>query len=120
MSAPLSPSLKDLPKVAFDLKSELEGFNTDNMKKADTNEKIVLPTAEGINKYFKISTFICLIVFMHLFFNFVYKLYARGVHILNNLNIIIFSNHIFFSHVNSSILIHSLDKQISYLLYCSK
>jgi len=42
-----SPSLKDLPKVAFDLKSELEGFNPDNMKKADTNEKIILPTAEG-------------------------------------------------------------------------
>lgn len=42
-----SPSLKDLPKVAFDLKSQLEGFNPDNMKKADTNEKIVLPTAEG-------------------------------------------------------------------------
>lgn len=43
-----SPSLKDLPKVAFDLKSELEGFNPDNMKKADTNEKIILPTAAGI------------------------------------------------------------------------
>lgn len=42
-----SPSLKDLPKVAFDLKSQLEGFNPDNMKKADTNEKIILPTAEG-------------------------------------------------------------------------
>lgn len=46
-----SPLLKDLPKVAVDLKSQLEGFNPDNMKKADTNEKIVLPTAEGnINK----------------------------------------------------------------------
>lgn len=43
-----SPSLKDLPKVAFDLKSQLEGFNPDNMKKADTNEKIILPTAAGI------------------------------------------------------------------------
>jgi len=42
-----SPSLKDLPKVAFDLKNQLEGFNPDNMKKADTNEKIILPTAEG-------------------------------------------------------------------------
>lgn len=39
--------LKDLPKVASAFKSELEGFNQDNMKKADTNEKIILPTAEG-------------------------------------------------------------------------
>lgn len=46
-----SPSLKDLPKVAFDLKNQLEGFNPDNMKKADTNEKIILPTAEGIITY---------------------------------------------------------------------
>lgn len=44
-----SPLLKDLPKVALDLKSQLEGFNPDNMKKADTNEKIILPTAEGNN-----------------------------------------------------------------------
>uniref|UniRef100_A0A2S2Q064 Thymosin beta n=1 Tax=Sipha flava TaxID=143950 RepID=A0A2S2Q064_9HEMI len=43
-----SPLLKDLPKVAFDLKSQLEGFNPDNMKKADTNEKIILPTAEDV------------------------------------------------------------------------
>ncbi|VVC24196.1 Hypothetical protein CINCED_3A005418 [Cinara cedri] len=43
-----SPSLKDLPKVAYDLKSQLEGFNPDNMKKADTNEKIILPTAADV------------------------------------------------------------------------
>uniref|UniRef100_A0A1B6KZA1 Thymosin beta n=1 Tax=Graphocephala atropunctata TaxID=36148 RepID=A0A1B6KZA1_9HEMI len=43
MTSPSSP--KNLPN---DLKSQLEGFNTDNMKKADTNEKIVLPTAEDV------------------------------------------------------------------------
>jgi len=46
--APLSPKLKDLPKVAPDLKSELEDFDTDSMKKAATTEKNVLPTAQGI------------------------------------------------------------------------
>ncbi|VVC24197.1 Hypothetical protein CINCED_3A005418 [Cinara cedri] len=45
-----SPSLKDLPKVAYDLKSQLEGFNPDNMKKADTNEKIILPTAADVKR----------------------------------------------------------------------
>lgn len=43
-----SPSLKDLPKVALDLKSELEGFNHGCMKKAATAEKNVLPSAEGM------------------------------------------------------------------------
>lgn len=47
MSEPVSPSLKDLPKVALDLKSELEGFNHECMKKAATAEKNVLPSAEG-------------------------------------------------------------------------
>lgn len=47
MANPSSPSLKDLPKVAGDLKSELEGFKTTCLKNADTQEKIVLPTAEG-------------------------------------------------------------------------
>lgn len=42
MAAPASP--KNIPN---DLKNQLEGFNPDKMKKADTNEKIVLPTAEG-------------------------------------------------------------------------
>lgn len=46
--APAPPALKDLPKVAGDLKSELEGFKTDKLKNADTQEKIVLPSAEGI------------------------------------------------------------------------
>ncbi|KAG8249853.1 hypothetical protein J6590_012164 [Homalodisca vitripennis] len=45
MTSPSSP--KNLPN---DLKSQLEGFNTDNMKKADTNEKIVLPTAEDVKQ----------------------------------------------------------------------
>lgn len=49
MSDPVSPSLKDLPKVNVDLKSELEGFKTVTMKKAETHEKNVLPTAEGIS-----------------------------------------------------------------------
>ncbi|KAK2584293.1 hypothetical protein KPH14_006691 [Odynerus spinipes] len=43
-----SPSLKDLPKVALDLKSELEGFNHGCMKKAATAEKNVLPSAEDV------------------------------------------------------------------------
>jgi hypothetical protein len=44
----MSASLKDLPKVNVDLKSELEGFKTGSMKKAETQEKNVLPTAEGM------------------------------------------------------------------------
>lgn len=47
MSAPINPSLKDLPKVSIDLKSQLEGFNPDAMKKAETAIKNVLPSAEG-------------------------------------------------------------------------
>ena len=43
-----APALKDLPRVAGDFKSELEGFKTDNLKNADTKEKIVLPTAEDV------------------------------------------------------------------------
>lgn len=43
-----APSLKDLPKVAIDLKSQLEGFNTSCLRDVDTNEKIVLPSAEGL------------------------------------------------------------------------
>nr|XP_013189527.1 unnamed protein product [Amyelois transitella] len=43
-----APSLKDLPKVATDLKSQLEGFNTSCLKDVDTNEKIVLPSAEDV------------------------------------------------------------------------
>lgn len=46
-----APALKDLPKVAGDLKSELEGFKTTCLKNADTHEKIVLPTAEGMDLY---------------------------------------------------------------------
>lgn len=47
MAATDAPKLKDLPKVAGDLKNELEGFKTTCLKNADTQEKIVLPTAEG-------------------------------------------------------------------------
>lgn len=42
-----APALKDLPKVAVDLKSQLEGFSTNKLKNTDTQEKIILPTAEG-------------------------------------------------------------------------
>lgn len=43
-----SPTLENLPKVDADLKSELEQFKPELMKKASTQEKIVLPSAEGI------------------------------------------------------------------------
>ena len=42
-----SPALKDLPKVDMDLKSQLEAFSPKNLKIASTEEKCVLPTAEG-------------------------------------------------------------------------
>lgn len=45
--APAPPALKDLPKVAGDLKNELEGFKSSNLKHAEAQEKIVLPSAEG-------------------------------------------------------------------------
>lgn len=57
MSDPVSPSLKNLPKVAVDLKSELEGFDHNCMKKAETAEKNVLPSAEGLLSYFLIFLF---------------------------------------------------------------
>nr|CAH7714335.1 unnamed protein product [Callosobruchus chinensis] len=46
--APAPPALKDLPKVAGDLKSELEGFKSSKLKNADTQEKIVLPSAQDV------------------------------------------------------------------------
>lgn len=55
MSDPTRTSLKNLPKVAVDLKSELEAFKHSCMKKAETAEKNVLPTKEGkyfLNKHF--------------------------------------------------------------------
>lgn len=45
--AAVTPALTDLPKVSDDLKTQLEGFSYDQMKHATTNEKIVLPSAEG-------------------------------------------------------------------------
>lgn len=51
-----APSLKDLPKVANDLKSQLEGFNTSCLKDVDTNEKMVLPSAEGMHTYLNFVT----------------------------------------------------------------
>jgi Thymosin beta-4 family len=57
--APLSPSLKDLPKVASDLKSELQDFNTESMKTVNTTEKNVLPTAQGINAAARTHEYLC-------------------------------------------------------------
>lgn len=45
--AACTPALKDLPKVSDDLKTQLEAFSQDKMKHASTQEKIVLPSAEG-------------------------------------------------------------------------
>jgi len=42
-----TPKLEDLPKVAENLKSQLEHFNTGALKDVETQEKVVLPTAEG-------------------------------------------------------------------------
>lgn len=42
-----APALKDLPKVAVDLKSQLESFSPNQLKNAATEEKALLPTAEG-------------------------------------------------------------------------
>lgn len=47
-AAPISPSLKDLPKVNTDLKSQLECFNQKNLKDVDTLEKNILPSAQGM------------------------------------------------------------------------
>lgn len=41
-----APKLQDLPKVSDDFKSQLEG-QIENLKDVITEEKIVLPTAEG-------------------------------------------------------------------------
>ena len=46
----METALKDLPNIANDLKSQLEGFSPDKLKNIDTQEKIILPTAEGICK----------------------------------------------------------------------
>lgn len=43
-----SPALKDLPRVDVTLKSQLEGFNPEQLKDVDTQEKVVLPTVEGM------------------------------------------------------------------------
>lgn len=45
-----APKLEDLPKVAVDLKTQLEEFSPDKLKDTVTQEKIVLPTAEGKTK----------------------------------------------------------------------
>lgn len=55
-----APSLKDLPKVAVDLKSQLESFSPDSLKIASTEEKLLLPTAEG-KTWTSTSSIICLL-----------------------------------------------------------
>lgn len=50
-----SPSLKDLPRVEATLKSQLEEFNPKKLKDVATEEKIVLPTAEGKYQTFNFS-----------------------------------------------------------------
>lgn len=42
-----TPALKDLPKVDTDLKSQLEGFSANRLSHTETQEKNVLPSAEG-------------------------------------------------------------------------
>jgi hypothetical protein len=42
-----APALKDLPKVAVDLKSQLESFSPTTLNHANTEEKVILPTADG-------------------------------------------------------------------------
>ena len=41
-------AMKDYKKVDLDLKTQLESFDTEKLSKADTQEKMILPTAEGI------------------------------------------------------------------------
>nr|3U9D_B Chain B, Thymosin beta-4, Chimeric protein [synthetic construct]3U9D_D Chain D, Thymosin beta-4, Chimeric protein [synthetic construct] len=43
-------SLKDLPKVAENLKSQLEGFDKSKLKKTETQEKNPLPSKETIEQ----------------------------------------------------------------------
>lgn len=62
-----APKLEDLPKVAVDLKTQLEEFSTEKLKDTVTQEKIVLPTAEG--KTFKIHYSIYEYILMSNLFN---------------------------------------------------
>lgn len=59
-----APGINELPKVATDFKSELEGFKVDQLKNTDTNEKIVLPTAEGKFITNQSTFFYCLFIFI--------------------------------------------------------
>jgi len=43
-----APTLEQLPKVAADLKTQLEGFAPAQLKNAQTTEKTALPTKEDI------------------------------------------------------------------------
>lgn len=42
-----SPALKDLPKVDESLKTQLESFQPTALRSASTEEKCLLPTADG-------------------------------------------------------------------------
>jgi hypothetical protein len=69
MASPVA--LKDLPKVDMDLKSQLESFSPKNLKNASTEEKMVLPTAEGESSlnFFKLFK-----IFMRLSYFFLFNL----------------------------------------------
>jgi hypothetical protein len=43
-----SVPLEELPKVDSDIKSELENFKQNALKKTETVEKVVLPSSEGM------------------------------------------------------------------------
>lgn len=54
-----APALKDLPKVDGDLKSQLESFSPTALKSASTEEKCLLPTAEGKSDVFFMLIYLC-------------------------------------------------------------
>ena len=51
-----SPKLEDLPKVDPSLKSELTTFAASQLKHAETQEKVVLPTKEGECLWLEVPT----------------------------------------------------------------
>lgn len=75
MSAePVSPSLKDLPNLNNDLKSQLINFNQEKLKDVDVQEKIILPTAQGMtaNLFFFLQDSRCFfsLLFLHVFLDY--------------------------------------------------
>lgn len=70
--AAVSPALKDLPKVSDDLKTQLEAFNHEQMKHANTKEKFILPSAEGKKMFSSLNTELPDIFHKYAFFYVVY------------------------------------------------